>query len=635
MSNRRNYQMAIAKTLSVPACMLLSLACGIHKSTIAFREGRYEVALAEYSKELRANPKNLKALAGVRRTAPLAAEQHLAKAKEASSYGRNNEVLREVGMALVLDPTNTKANDWLEKIEKEEEERRKIAEATTSIDNMRLKMRREANGEPPNINPRSLEGIDLNFVHKTSLKEIFRHLSKNSGVNIVLHHSVRDDINISIDLRGLTFQQIIDVLALQNDLFYKVIDTNSLMFFKKSPAASKEHERNLVQTFYLSNADIDSVKAAISALIQDSKTISVDKRLNAIIVMGKTNDIEIAKRVVDQLDKTKAEVNIYLELIEITENSGLNAGLMPIAHVDTGNPKNSDLTPMYAMGAALSTKGTGAKLALGSIGYLLPSLKLDLAKTNGDVRILANPNIRVISLEKGEINIGDKIGYVKSTFSKAKEGNDITGIEKSYDHAQVGVNIKVEPIVHINNEITIKLEAEITTWRKGVVSSDQLDFGMRKINTTVRLRDGEQVMFAGFLKEEEQKSLRKILGLSDVPVLGGLFNHHDKAKQKIDVVLSIRAELVRKPDLQVNDFKLYDLDKAVCNKPFDPEIDNKESDNTANTDRGSDNLKSNGLHDNNKQVVASKLLPASTKTEPAVNDNSLRMGFPDLGTTTN
>jgi type II secretory pathway component GspD/PulD (secretin) len=583
MLTQKRSRTALIRAMAVSLCLVLTMACGLHKATVAYDEGRYDDALVEYRKALKKDPNNLQAKIGYRRAAPLAAEQHMVKANNARKHGRLEEETREVGLAVMLDPANAVAVDRMARLEEAAERRRAQVEAEESIDAQRIK------GEGKNvlpINPRSLEGMDLNFTRKTSLKEIFQQLSKNSGVNIVLHSSASaQDMQVSVDLRGLSFQRVLDTLMLQSDLFYKVMDSNSIMVFKKTPQNLQEYENKLIRTFYLSNAEVENVRQIFNALMPQLR-VFIDKRLNAITVMAKPTDLGIAQRIVNQLDKAKAEVMIYLELLEMSENAQEEVGLLPVI-------TPADTSGTYALGAtasggasALNQQTGSLRIAKSSINYLFPSLRLDLAKTSGETTLLANPNVRVISGETGEVNIGDKIsttqssiGLPTSTTSTSTAAtsalSSIAGVataQTSYSYEDVGVNIKVKPRVHFNDDITIDLESKITTLKAGG-DPGRPNLSQRTIKTSARLRDGETAIFGGLLKEDEQKNLQGIWGISDIPILGDLLGNHNNTKDKTDVVLTIRAVVVRKPDLAEDDFEAFDPDRAPnAGKPFEAPV---------------------------------------------------------------
>ena len=571
--------MNMKRTTALAIVLALSLGCGLRKAETLYDQGHYTEALAEYREALKRDPKNVKAKIGYMRTAPLAAEEHLKRAKAAQKAGRDEIERAEVGAAVVLDPSNQVAVDWMGRIEDQAVRQRERQELEESIDSRRIKG--EDKAALP-INPRSLEGLDLNFTRKTSLREIFQQLSKNSGVNIILHSSASaQDTTVSVDLRGLTFQHILDTLMLQSDLFYKTMDPNTIMVFKKTPQNLQEYENKLIKTFYLSNAEVESVRQTFNSLMPQLRVFT-DKRLNALTIMAKPSDLVIAKRIVNQLDKAKAEVMIYLELLEVTQTSAETVGLLPVV-------QPSDTTGTYRMGATLNGGGSGLntntgalRISKSNVQFMFPSLALDMLKTNGDSKLLASPNVRVVSGEQGEVNIGDKISTTQSslgtgisssaTSSAASAVTSALGgtalSQTQYGYEEVGVKIKVKPRVHYNGDITLELDSEIKTEIPGSVAG-RPNLSQRIIKTQARLRDGETAVFGGLLKEEEQKSLQGIWGITDIPVLGSLLGNHNNSDTKKDVILTIRAVIVRQADLREEDFEAFDPDQSKDAKPFE------------------------------------------------------------------
>ena len=281
-------------------------------------------------------------------------------------------------------------------------------------------------------------------------------------------------------------------------------------------------------------------------------------------------------QVIRSLDKAKAEVMVYLELMEVTENSLEQVGLLPVLNA-------SDTSGTYRMGATtvnntsgMNTNSGFTKIHTADLRVLFPNLALDFLKGNGDARLVASPNVRVLSGETGEVNIGEKISTTQSQLSMPTTGNStassaissslLGGVgQTSFSYENVGVKIKVEPRVHHNGEITLKIDSTVTTLKSGSTPG-RPDLGQREIKTSARLRDGETAIFGGLLKDEEQKSLQGIWGLADIPFLGRLFGNTHNTKAKTDVILTIRAVLVRKP-------VLTDQDMA----PFNPEDANSRS----------------------------------------------------------
>lgn len=555
------------KILAAAAILLLAFGCTLHRANKAFDEGRYDEAVAAYREVLRSNPSDTKARIGIRRASQRAAEGHLSLARQAEQRGRLDVVLTEVRKALVLDPDNQIAQDWLIRLEQKAAREKAEADAVDDLEVMKAKADTVSGVQ---LDPRSLEGFDMNFSRRTSLREIFALLSKASGVNIITHTSFQDQ-SISIDLRGLPFHRILDTLMLQNDLFYKVIDKNTIMVFKATPQNRDLYENQLLKTYYLSNADPTELRSTLSALNPQLRVFT-DKRINAIIVKAKPLELAIVDQVIRTLDKAKAEVMVYMELMEVTENSLEQVGLLPVINA-------SDSSGTYRMGATtvnntsgMNTNSGFTKIHTADIRVLFPNLALDFLKGNGDARLVASPNVRVLSGETGEVNIGEKISTTQSQLSLPTTGTTGTanassllgGVgQTSFSYEDVGVKIKVEPRVHHNGEITLKIASLVTTLKSGSTPG-RPDLGKREIITSARLRDGETAIFGGLLKDEEQKSLQGIWGLADIPFIGRLVGNTRNSKAKTDVILTIRAVLVRKPMITDQDMAAFNPDEAAA-----------------------------------------------------------------------
>ena len=563
----------LRKPLLVAAALLLTLGCTLHKANKAFDEGRFDEAVFEYRTVLRSDPTNTKARIGIKRASQRASESHMSLARQAEQRGFSDTVLTEVRKALVLDPDNQIAQEWLIRLEQQLAREKAAADAVDDLEVMKAKA---DSLNVVQLNPRSIDGIDLNFSRKTSLREIFATLSRASGVNIIAHSSFQDQ-SVSIDLRGLSFQRVLDTLMLQNDLFYKMIDKNTIMVFKATPQNRELYENQIIKTYYLSNADPAELRSTLTT-INPQLRVFTDKRVNAIIVKAKPLELAIVDQVIRSLDKAKAEVMVYLELMEVTENSLEQVGLLPVLNA-------SDTSGTYRMGATtvnntsgMNTNSGFTKIHTADIRVLFPNLALDFLKSNGDARLVASPNVRVLSGESGEVNIGEKISTTQSSLSLPSTGaagaaasSLLGGVgQTSYSYEDVGVKIKVEPRVHNNGEITLKVDSLITTLKSGS-QPGRPDLGKREIKTLARLRDGETAIFGGLLKDEEQKSLQGIWGLSDIPFIGRLIGNTRNSKAKTDVILTIRAVLVRKPVLTEQDMAPFNPDDANAKTgPFTP-----------------------------------------------------------------
>ena len=88
---------------------------------------------------------------------------------------------------------------------------------------------------------------------------------------------------------------------LQNDLFFKVIDKNTIMVFKATPQNREQYENQIIKTYYLSHADPNELRSTLTT-INPQLRVFTDKRINALIVKAKPLELAIVDQVIRTLD---------------------------------------------------------------------------------------------------------------------------------------------------------------------------------------------------------------------------------------------------------------------------------------------------------------------------------------------
>ena len=105
------------------------------------------------------------------------------------------------------------------------------------------------------------------------------------------------------------------------------------------------------------------------------------------------------------------------------------------------------------------------------------------------MQILASPQVRISDGEKGLLHIGDQVPIPVTTFNSANTiGGNIVPIT-SFQYQDVGIRLDIEPRIHHNKEITLKLKVEVSaisgTVQQGL--SEQPIIATRRIESTIRL----------------------------------------------------------------------------------------------------------------------------------------------------
>jgi general secretion pathway protein D len=117
------------------------------------------------------------------------------------------------------------------------------------------------------------------------------------------------------------------------------------------------------------------------------------------------------------------------------------------------------------------------------------------------------------------------------------------------------VNVVVTPRVTFEGDIILDLSVESSTLGGDInVAGQNLpSFGSRKVQTRLRLRDGESNLLAGLLREDQRRTMRGIPGLLRLPILRSLFAANDTEIVQTDIVMLLTPRIVRTQEISLED----------------------------------------------------------------------------------
>ena len=542
--------------------LLAAVAVTACAGSTSFRDAKdeealkhWDLAVLKYSRAAELDPKRTQYRIALARAKMKASQFHFEKGKLYRSSGRPELAVVELEQAVVLDPTNQYAESELRKAR--DEAARVIAERTGDSRLEALKRKnRGARARAPMLEPTSDRPINLNFPQPKPIKQIYQSLAAAAGINVIFDPQLKDE-NVAIVLTNISFQNALETLMRQENHFYKVIDEHTFLIAADTPQNRKVYEDLVLRTFYLSNGDITDVSNALRSLLQTTR-IYPNKAENSITVRDTADKVAIAERIIEQNDKQLAEVVVDVELLQINTSKSSDIGLLLTPYTTTATAPapggNTDL------GVALPTGTFGwdqlRQLSIRSFGFTLPSLTYSLIKNNTDAELLARPQLRISEGQKAQLVIGDQVPIPTTTFNTGTTvGGNIVPVT-SFQYRDVGIKIEVEPRVHHNKEVTLKLTIEVSNLNGSVeiqAGQKQPIIGTRTISSNIRLKDGETNFLAGLLRNDRSNTTNKVPFLGDIPVLGRLLSKKSTDNSNTDLVLTLTPHIIRIPDITEED----------------------------------------------------------------------------------
>jgi general secretion pathway protein D len=518
----------------------------------------WDLAVMAYQKALALDPENNRYKLSLFRAKMKAAQAHYQRGKLHRQAGQLDIAALEFEQSVALDATNDVAQqDWKRTLA--EIEQRKVENAGgTAVERAKAKTK-GARATPPMLNPSSTKPINASFPQETPIKKIYQFLATAAGINIIYDPQLKDD-KFSIDLRDMTFQKALETAMRQAGHFYKVIDEKTILIAQDTNQNRKEYEDLVIRTFFLSNGDVKDVSAMVRNIL-DLRRIAAVPQLNAIVIRDTADKVSVAEKIIEINDKAKAEVVVDVELLQLNTTKAIELGTKLSSYSTTATLTG----PTVGAGGSGTVTGPIAtlpwsdifKIGLSDFAFAIPTVSFNFIKNNSDAEVLAKPQLRIAEGEKAQLTIGDRVPIPVTTVNTSQTvgGTGVIPIT-SFQYQDVGIKIDLEPRVHHNKEVTLKLTIEVSNLNgkvSGPNGQDQPIIGTRTITSTIRLKDGETNILAGLIRSDSTKTKTTLPFLGDIPLLGALFSNTRDESSRTDLLLTLTPHIIRAPQITEED----------------------------------------------------------------------------------
>jgi len=420
----------------------------------------------------------------------------------------------------------------------------------------------ESMGAPVTLIPVSDDPISLHLVADT--KEVYQSICKASGLNVIFDPEYVAK-RIPVDLTSVSLPDALHIVGVLSGTFWKPVTPNTIFVAQNTRTKRGELDDLALQTFYLTNVsqqnDANEIMVAIRNLLDASLKIYLVQSQNALIVRATPDELILAEKLINDLDRTRPEVVVDVAVLEVSRQKERDLGItLPTSFGLTPQYSNANVTST-STGTATTSTGTSSTtstsgITLNTLGNLnatnfavsISGGTVNALLSDSDTRVLQNPRIRATDGQHSTLKIGSKIPVATGSYSA---GTAITtaslGVQTQFTYLDVGVNIDITPTVHYDREISLKLKIEVSAQNGSVTISGVTEpiISQRVAEQVIQLKDGEPSILAGLLQQQDSKNVAGTPGLGELPFLKYFFSSQDKTTQSDEIVFLMIPHIVR------------------------------------------------------------------------------------------
>lgn len=426
-----------------------------------------------------------------------------------------------------------------------------------------------------------IESIDLSAIEKTDIISL-EYASAEEIVSMLQQLQKTETAKGQSDAKKLTLvadKRTNSILVAGDELERQRL--KSLITHLDTPLAQSGN----VKVIYLKYADATELSVVLSKVAQNMErmsenndktrlvgkgeaTIEADDGTNSLIVTAEADTMQSLLAVVAKLDIRRAQVQVEVIIVEMTDNDGRDLGVEWLFINDSGGygaSNNSGLGSTIA-GAAFETNNNGSSVDArggiaeaigGAAGQVLGIGRLDddlsfnvvvnALQQNSEANILSTPSLLTLDNEEASFVVGQSIPFVTGSYtatgsSSSNPDNPFQTVERE----NVGITLRVTPQINEGDSLILAISQEVSNiiGTSTILNSNPIT-SERKIETTILADNGQTIVLGGLIEDNITESIQKVPILGDIPFLGRLFRSTSTSVGKKNLLIFLRPTIVR------------------------------------------------------------------------------------------
>jgi pilus assembly protein CpaC len=353
----------------------------------------------------------------------------------------------------------------------------------------------------------------------------------------------------------------------------KIVDKDQLVMIGEKPGDTSMHlwltdgsQRSIAVHVHAGNSA--QVIEAVRQMLGDDKNVTVTPVGGNVIVTGsnvsaaEVANIEAIRKIYPQVlslvstdpVEMRPMVLMQVRIMEFDKNAMSDIGILwdnAISGPGAGYVHEWATNPYYRVipGTPSYPSGIGAQLPTtqpgifpvpvpGTAGYfgLITSItsKINLAMQTGNAWELAAPQLSARSGGTADFLVGGQVPIpTSSAFGQV-----------TVDYKDYGIKLHLEPLVNAAGDISAKIETEISKIDPTVTVNGYPGFLTRRGDTELNVHEGETIVISGLVDNTAAKTLNKMPGLGQIPVLGELFKSRAFQANRTELVVFVTPHVI-------------------------------------------------------------------------------------------
>ncbi len=298
--------------------------------------------------------------------------------------------------------------------------------------------------------------------------------------------------------------------------------------------------------------------------------VQADVANDALIITAPEATYNNLRLVIDQIDRRRPQVFVEALIAEVSVERLAEFGIQWQTTGGSGSAGNPSViggtnfggSGQNIIGAAINplSLGRGLNLAvaagtvtIGGVEILNLAMLARALETDAKANILSTPNLMTLDNEEARIVVGQNVPFITGQYTNTGGGTTPANPFQTIVRQDVGLTLRVRPQISEGGTIKLQIAQEISTLVGATLNNPTGPVtNKRSIDTTVMADDGSIIALGGLIQDVYEGGVEKIPFLGDIPYLGALFRYDSRKRQRSNLIVFLRPEIMRDRDSYTN-----------------------------------------------------------------------------------
>jgi general secretion pathway protein D len=490
----------------------------------------------------------------------------------ALAQGLTAEAQKLFAQAYSLDPQNDYA-------------RQRFSDARAGLRAPKVEVLEAA--EEPELQPKpGLRTIEF----RGDTRGLFERFAREFGLTVDFDNSFNSR-PVRFTLPDADFQTALRAVTAVSDAFIVPMSQDRFLVAADRQDERRRLERFSLRTFYVPDAasptDLIEVVNVLRMLF-DIRQIMPNQATASVTVRAPRPVLDAAQRLLEDLSQGRPEILVDVQVLQIAQSRTTNIGVdLPLQftafNIDTelrkliSDPNLQSIIDRLVAGGTLSQSDAAALAALVAAaqnanspllqpfatfgggktrtGVTIPPASASLKLNSSDVRIFQRVTMRAQSGKPATYRIGDRYPVLTGTFApltvlnvplppSLRQAANTQPLTPSFQYEDLGITFKTTPSVTGTGEIRLDFDLALRALA-GASFNGIPAISNRQYTGSMNVKEGETSVISGIVNTTEQRTLRGLPLLSQIPGFKDAFSATTNDKQDAQLLLLVSAHRVR------------------------------------------------------------------------------------------